>query len=330
MTMLNKITGKNFLVIFFFLASILSATDFKILTEYRNHGIYGLEKQLDQQLTKQSYWKSYLKNKDTTFGYFESYTNILICDKSQSKLSLYKKDHNNSFVLQKEYNAYTGKKEGDKEKEGDLKTPVGIYNIVKKITKVDSFYGPMAFVTSYPNLYDKYRNKTGQGIWIHGLPINQERDSFTKGCIAINNKSIECLDRNIDMKKTVLIINEKTLHKNISKEELSKILSNLFQWRFAWIYNDLDRYLSFYDPTFKRFDGRDFKNFKRYKQRIFNKKEKKTIIFTKINIVPYPKSSNIYQITFKEQYKSQSFSFNGNKVLIVKLMGNRFQILTEH
>jgi len=327
--MQNNFQKTLLLFLFLSMTSSLFATDMKILNHYRNHGIELIQKKLDKQLAQEQYWKTFLKDKDTSFGYFESYTNILACDKSKSNLSLYKQDRDGKYILQREYNAFTGKIKGDKEKEGDLKTPVGIYNIVKKITKVDSFYGPMAFVTSYPNIYDKYRGKTGQGIWIHGLPIEQERDEFTKGCIAINNQSIECLDRNIDINKTLLIIDENVVNKNVKKEKLIKVLSNLFAWRYAWTYNNLDDYLSFYSPDFKRFDGVNFDNFKRYKTRIFNKKERKEIIFTQINVVPYPDAKDIYKITFNEQYHSNTFSFTGEKILIVKLQNNKFHILTE-
>ena len=101
-----------------------------------------------------------------------------------------------------------------KKKEGDLKTPLGIYELTKKISKLDSFYGPLAFVTSYPNIYDKFRGKNGSGIWIHGLPTEQKRDEFTKGCIAINNSNLETLDKYININSTMLIINSsKTIQK---------------------------------------------------------------------------------------------------------------------
>jgi len=274
--------------------------------------------------------KEYLKNKDTKFGYIESYTNILLCDKSKSELLIYSKDANNTYQLRKEYSAFTGKLKGDKKREGDLKTPIGVYDIVKKISKVDSFYGPMAFVTSYPNLYDKYEGKTGQGIWIHGLPTNQERDAFTKGCIAIKNKSIECMNRNIDIKKTVLIIRENSNDDtNPSKETLAKLLSELYAWRYAWLYNETDKYLNFYAPKFKRYDGMNLRRFKKYKTRVFNKHETKSIIFRNINIVSYPNIKNVYRVTFNEDYKSKSFSFKGRKILIVKLQDNELNIITE-
>ncbi|WP_428737158.1 L,D-transpeptidase family protein [Sulfurimonas sp.] len=326
--MKNKFSLQIFLLFTLLVNILASNTD--ILTNYRVNGVENIEKQLDKELTNINYWQEFLKTKDTKFGYMESYCNILTCNKQKSKLTIYQKDESSStYKLLKEYHAYTGKEKGDKLKEGDLKTPIGIYELTQKIDKLDPFYGPMAFVTSYPNTYDKYRHKTGQGIWIHGLPIDQQRDEFTKGCIAIDNENIECLDKHLDLSKTVLLIDKSDIKTNIAKQELAVILSQLYTWRYAWIYNDLDTYLSFYDKDFERFDGMDKTKFSNYKTRIFNKKENKTIIFTKINVLPYPDTKNIYKITFTEQYKSDSFSFTGDKVLIVQLLNNKISIITE-
>lgn len=322
--MLNKLF---FIFILLLLNNPLFSSD--ILTHYRINGIDNVEKQMDLDLTKEDYWKNYLQDKVTSFGYIESYSNILTCNKSKSILTLYMKNKDQTFRVQKIYSAYTGKIKGDKHREGDLKTPIGIYNITKKISKVDSFYGPMAFVTSYPNVYDIYQGKNGSGIWIHGLPTEQERDEFTKGCIAINNKSIECLDRNINIDETLLIINKEKIIQNISKESLSIVLSQLYAWRYSWLYNDIEAYLSFYSNDFRRFDHMNMDRFTKYKTRIFKKQEKKTIIFNDINVIPYPNLTDTYRVSFKEIYKSNSFSFIGNKILILKLENNKIKILTE-
>lgn len=316
------------LILAVFLVSSLDARD--IVTQYRLNGIENIEKELDLELANQEYWSNYLRDKDTTFGYIESYNAVLTCNKEKNILNLYKKDENQTFAFKKDYDAFTGKIKGDKEKEGDLKTPVGIYDLTKRIDKVDSFYGPLALVTSYPNIYDSYRGKNGYGIWIHGLPIEQERDDFTKGCIAINNGHIECLNRRININDTLLIINEHEVEKNISKEKLAVLLAQLYKWRFSWIYNDLEEYLSFYSPEFIRVDKMNYERFKEYKTRVFNKNEEKTIIFTNLNVLPYPNTQDVFQITFEEFYKSPSFEFRGDKVLIVRLNAlNKIEILTE-
>jgi len=326
MTMRNRALLFGIFVLFFFSFSSLHAN---ALTQYREYGIKNIAKEMDLDLANREYWDDYLADINTSFGYIESYKNILLCDKSKSILTFYQKDDSDAYKLIRTYNAFTGKFKGKKHKEGDLKTPDGVYTLTQKLSKVDPFYGPMAFVTSYPNIYDKYQNNDGSGIWIHGLPIDQERDDFTKGCIAIDNKNIECLDRHINISQTVLIIHEKGKINSVSKDALSDILSQLYAWRYAWIYNDLQSYLDFYDSNFIRFDGMDKKKFSRYKKRIFAKNENKTILFNNINVVPYPGTQNIYSIAFFERYKSDSFAFSGEKTLIVKLENSSIRIITE-
>jgi len=308
------------IILFIFLTLSLNADD--ILTQYRLSGISVIEKQLDLKLTSEEYWNKELENKDTSFGYLESYNSILICDKNSSNLSLYKLDTNNTFTQLKTYDAFTGKIPGDKKFEGDLKTPLGIYKIEQRLdkeSKLDPFYGPLAFVTSYPNIYDRSRGKRGSGIWVHGFPINQTRDDFTRGCIAIDNESIKCLDNNIDINNTILIINKDTRKVNVPKKRLNKILTELYKWRYAWKYSDIYNYLSFYAKDFKKTDGTHFDNFKIAKEFVFNKKDKKIILFNNINILKYPNTQNIYQISFHEIYKTKYISFIGNKTLMVKV-----------
>jgi len=319
---------KSFVLFLFVTITFLNANN--DLTEYRFNGIKSIQKKMDFELTKLDYWSDYLKGIDTRFGYIESSLSILACSVNNSNIKLYKKDKNKKFVFNSEFNALTGKMKGDKKEEGDLKTPLGIYKLTKKIVKLDAFYGPMAFVTSYPNIYDKYKNKEGSGIWIHGLPEYEERDSFTKGCIAIDNNDIKSLDKKIKFENTLLIIDNKKVDNIVSKEILSHILSQLFEWRYAWINNDIDSYLSFYSKDFKRFDGVGINNFKQYKKRIFSKNEYKSIIFQNINVIPYPNAPRTYQVTFNEIYKSDSFNFKGDKILMVNIdMQSNINIIAE-
>ncbi len=317
-------------ILFYLLISSLLFADESFIDLYQKKGIKAIEKNFDKILTQEQYWTDKLQNIDTKFGYFEDIHYILACNKSEKSLKLYSKDQNSSFKLNVEFYAFVGEKEGDKQKEGDLKTPIGVYKILQRLDNVDSFYGPMAYVTSYPNTYDKVQGKKGSGIWVHGLPLHQERDDYTKGCIAINNSNIEDIKEKIDFTKTLVYIN-KDNYPELKKETFSIILSQLFQWRQAWKYNDIQTYLSFYDKAFKRHDGMVLENFKRYKERVFAKSESKQIVFSDINIIPYPNNEqdNIYFISFHEDYYSRSYQFTGDKELYVQLSDNMLTILAE-
>lgn len=296
---------------------------------YRTKGIEAVKLELEKELKKKSYWKSYLKNKDIQHGYYESIKYVIICDKDDKTLELHKKIKNKfETVLSK--SVFIGEAKGDKQKEGDLKTPIGAYDLTTKITKLDEFYGPIALVTNYPNVFDKVQKKTGHGIWIHGLPYDSKRDDYTKGCIALENKSIKQLDKNINIHNSVLLVGETDIEK-VTQDDISVILSGIFSWRDAWKSSDVNTYLAFYDKEFKRHDGMNLKNFKRYKKRIFAKNEKKKIKFSNINIMPYPNSLNklMYKIVMHEDYKTRTYKFVGKKELYIELKDNMMSILAE-
>lgn len=121
-------------------------------------------------------------------------THILV-EKAKRKLSLF---HQNELI--KTYNIAIGKSpEGHKEREGDFKTPEGIYTIAKKNPK--SKYH-RALQISYPNEQDKKNArkkgyKPGGDIMIHGLephywwvtPRHKLQD-ITRGCIVVSNQEI--------------------------------------------------------------------------------------------------------------------------------------------
>ena len=317
-------------LVFFIFLSISLYAEQNLLDLYQKEGSSAIEKVFDTQLSTKKYWNHKLQDMNTSFGYFESINYLLACDKSDASLKLYAKDKNNSFILDENFFAFIGEKKGDKQKEGDLKTPIGVYKLLKKLDNVDSFYGPLAFVTSYPNAYDKVQGKNGSGIWVHGLPLKQERDDYTKGCIAINNTNLKQIEGKINLHKALVYIDKKSFTKT-SKENLVSLLSNLYQWRQAWKENDIETYLSFYDANFKHSKGLNFKRFKRYKQRIFKKSETKRIFFTDINIIAYPMAGqeDVYLITFTEKYQSKSYTFNGEKELYVHLQNGKSTILAE-
>jgi len=315
----------------FFLSLCLSLlADEALLDIYQKKGAAGIERIFDTELATKSYWSKKIQDMDTHFGYFEGIKYILACDKGQSSLKLYTKDNNNSFKFNENFSAFLGKKMGDKQREGDLKTPIGVYKLIKKLDHVDSFYGPLAFVTSYPNTYDRVRGKNGSGIWVHGLPTDQKRDDFTKGCIAINNNNLQHIEKQINLKEAFVYI-DNNAYPEVKKEDLTTLLSQLYTWRKAWKENNISSYLSFYDEEFKRNDGLNIEAFKVYKTRIFSKNEYKQIIFSKINILPYPMSDreDVYFISFNEEYRSQSYQFNGEKELYVHLDNDNFMILAE-
>jgi len=297
---------------------------------YRQNGIDAVENYIKEQLQSKSYWDEQLKESDVRYGYYENLDSLLVANKKAKELIIYKSGKSSLELLAKYENVIVGA-DGDKFKEGDLKTPLGVYNLRKRFTPKDQFYGPLAFVLSYPNTYDKVQGKNGHGIWIHGSPLDgSSRDPMSKGCIVLDNDTIELLDKNIKHKKSIILVSEDGMQK-VEKSEISIILSELFKWKSAWRKSDVDTYLRFYSENFKRYDGMKKRNFSKMKKTIFSRKQKKEIIFQNINISPYPneRGKKLFKVAFYEIYKSKSYKFKGNKELFIELKDNKFSIISE-
>lgn len=90
-----------------------------------------------------------------------------------------------------------GKAGVGKEIEGDNKTPLGVYRIIGRRTsdKLPEFYGAGALILDYPNHVDRFLNRTGGGIWLHGSPPNAyTRDPLaSEGCIVLANSDMRRL-----------------------------------------------------------------------------------------------------------------------------------------
>lgn len=296
---------------------------------YRLEGINSVEKEFENILKDIDYWKTYLQDKNVDYGYYEFKKYILVAQKKQSEISLFQKEGNDYKLLVKN-SVIVGENEGDKNTQGDKRTPEGVYDLLQKKSDVDRFYGPFALVTSYPNIFDRSLNKDGSGIWIHGMPYDTDREKFTKGCIALDNSELENLEKKLQIDKTVLLISNNEL-KKATKDEMALILSSIFKWKESWKNSDLNSYLSYYSNDFKRADKSGFGLFSEQKKSVFSKNEQKTIKLTNIDISPYPNSygKNMFKATMDEEYFSPAVKFNGKKELFLEIVANQIKILSE-
>ena len=98
----------------------------------------------------------------------------IVVDTQKSRLYLYQNDTSAGGRprLVADYYISQGKLGAEKEREGDKKTPVGVYHVTSSIDpkKVGVFYGTGAFPINYPNEWDRRKGRNGHGIWLHGTP----------------------------------------------------------------------------------------------------------------------------------------------------------------
>ncbi|EFN0472386.1 murein L,D-transpeptidase, partial [Campylobacter coli] len=300
---------------------------------YLNQGLDAVGVAIEKELTNKDFWLDEIGDRNISLGYYDDDVAIVLTNKTDKILRVY--SYSDGKIKQDfEQKAIITGLMGDKQVEGDLKTPVGFYELGRKFNPGDPYYGPFAFATTYPNLLDKVQGKTGGGIWIHGYPLDGTRlDEFkTRGCIALFNENLEEFAKVVQDKKVFAMTEEKEKVR-AKKEDIAALLADLFAWKLAWTDSDINTYLNFYDEKqFKRFDKMKFEQFASMKKSIFSRKENKKIKFSDINISPYPNVENetMYRISFYEDYYTKNYQFKGDKILYVKIDSKgKMKILAE-
>ncbi|HED7286121.1 TPA: murein L,D-transpeptidase [Campylobacter jejuni] len=310
---------------------MLHASD--LVKIYLNQGLDAVGVAIEKELTQKDFWLSEIGDKNISLGYYDDNVAIVLANKTDKILRVYSYEDGKIRKDFEQKEIITGLM-GDKKIEGDLKTPVGFYELGRKFNPGDPYYGPFAFATTYPNLLDKVQGKTGGGIWIHGYPLDGSRlDEFkTRGCIALFNNNLEKFAQVVQDKK-VFVMTEEKEKTRAKKDQIASLLADLFTWKLAWTNSDINTYLSFYDEQeFKRFDKMKFEQFASMKKSIFSRKEDKKIKFSDINISPYPNLENetMYRISFYEDYYTKNYQFRGDKILYVKIDSKgKMKILAE-
>lgn len=141
---------------------------------------------------------------------------IIVVDAKKSRLYLlaYKDNGLGNGHLQVMFDAYVsiGNKGMDKWREGDAKTPVGVYFVQKHMTDfmLPDLYGAGALTLDYPNPLDKEQQRTGSGIWLHGSPSQQyaRPPTATDGCVVLANDDMRQLVKHGVREGTPVLIAE--------------------------------------------------------------------------------------------------------------------------
>src|SRR5207253_2380867 len=95
----------------------------------------------------------------------------LVVDSRRSRLYVFANADGRPRLIA-DYYVTLGKNGMEKTREGDQKTPIGVYHVTANLPrqKLTDFYGAGAFPINYPNEWDKRRGRNGHGIWLQGLP----------------------------------------------------------------------------------------------------------------------------------------------------------------
>ncbi|OFZ19603.1 MAG: hypothetical protein A2X94_17330 [Bdellovibrionales bacterium GWB1_55_8] len=235
---------------------------------------------------------------------FAGVSTAILIDKKSNTLHLAEYVDGEYRIL-KRYHATMGQVLGDKQNEGDLKTPEGIYTFSSHLTppSLKKKFGVMAFYMDFPNAFDRLAGHTGFDIMLHATdePERLKRNFDSEGCIVVKNEEIAELKPYIRLGLTpVLVFPELT--DEFMKPGKDAGLRNFFlSWVSAWEKKEIGRYIDHYHSDFSA-QGKDKDQWKSYKTSL--NRSYASIEVNPENVLYYrhPKYS---MITFTQNYRSK-------------------------
>jgi L,D-transpeptidase catalytic domain len=173
----------------------------------------------------------------------------VIVDKHTQQLYLFA--NRGRWQLVDHWPCSTGKNPGRKQKEGDFRTPEGIYFVTRKVSwrYLEDTYGSYALPLNYPNWEDRRAHRSGSAIWIHGT--NKElRDRDSNGCVVLENSSIEALAGSIRLYRTPVIIVPRLLWWPQRKADTlaAMLIRTVDRWGKAMAGGSYDEFRNWYGP----------------------------------------------------------------------------------
>ncbi len=134
----------------------------------------------------------------------------ILVDTSRSRLYLFRRTAQGSLQLEANDYITQGKLGTDKQRAGDMKTPLGIYFITREVGRrwLNATYGAGAMPLNYPNAWDRRLGRTGGGIWLHGVPPSSyaRPPLDSDGCVVLSNPDITALMTRIEPGATPVVI----------------------------------------------------------------------------------------------------------------------------
>lgn len=176
-------------------------------------------------------------------------------DASRSRLYLFA-NTGTGLKLLADYYISVGKSGTEKNIEGDLRTPLGVYFITSNLNpkSLKNFYGSGALPVNYPNQLDVKRGKTGGGIWLHGTPPAQYSRAplATDGCVVLSNPDLERIISTVEIRTTPVVIAQslKWVAPHTAKADGKLFEDALNAWHAAKSSGDINRVTSWYTSDF--------------------------------------------------------------------------------
>ncbi len=232
------------------------------------------------------------------------------------------------------YYVAIGKNGGAKSREGDEKTPVGIYFVTSFLPAetLPAIYGAGALPINYPNTWDRRLGRTGGGIWIHGTDKESAElaPQSSRGCLTLADNDFLSLAQRVQLQRTPVIVSDRLSWESATELEARRqsIAAAVEAWRQDWESLDTDAYFAHYSPAF-RSEGMDRERWVAHKRRVNAQKSFIRVELSEIGIYGYPGEPDHVLVTFHQDYRSSNYETGKWKQQFWRLEQRAWRIIHE-
>ena len=237
----------------------------------------------------------------------------LVVDSRRSRLYVFANDKGLPRLVA-DYYVTLGKNGMEKTREGDQKTPVGVYHVTANLPrkKLTDFYGAGAFPINYPNEWDRRQGRGGYGIWLHGVPsdVYARPPRASDGCIVLSNPDLESVGRHLQVGLTPVIIADEIEWSDAAaiENERAALAAAVEQWRADWQNRDTERYLTHYSSRFASRESQNYDAWATHKRKVNSAKRWIKVGVSRVAMFRYPRERDFVVVTFDQDYRSDGLS----------------------
>ena len=263
-----------------------------------------------------------------------------VVDASKYTLYVFENDNGKPRYVA-DYYTTIGRNGTEKAREGDKKTPLGVYHVtgnlqkdylVKTYGNQSTLYGDGAFPLNYPNDWDRRLGRNGHGIWLHGVPFDtySRPPRASDGCVALTNEDLLTISKHVQVGVTPVIISPKVewVDADAGQKTREALLQSLEGWRADWESRDTDKYLRYYSGKFAA-GKHDLAAWAQQKRSVNAGKSWIKVGIDHVSVFLYPGNDNLAVVSFEQDYASSNVSNKMRKRQYWQREGNTWRIVHE-
>ena len=236
----------------------------------------------------------------------------IIADTGRSRLYVFRNVEGKPHYVA-DYYISSGKNGSVKVKEGDKKTPIGVYFVTASVPreKLTDFYGRGAFPINYPNEWDKRNGRSGFGIWLHGTPSDtySRPPRASDGCVVLANPDMDRVGATLQVGITPVIISNTVEWVAPTDSALlrDKMVKNLENWRRDWESGNVEAYIRNYGRDFST-GAHDLAEWAKHKRLVNATKNWIKVGISNVGMFLYPGRDDLVVVNFDQEYSSNNLS----------------------